>query len=289
MMKIVLDTIKWALLSVIIIFIFGCDGGGSNDSQVNNTSQPPPIVVNPPSPAVEVNSWSVTQKGKILEIAYGKGTDFPQYAALDLNSGYLRLIYSRDSGWGTSVILTPSFWSGGTYYQGTPITTNRRTEGSDLLISFTDKINTISFQGEVRISPPANNSISAVVSMTTNGSATLDNRANEAFKPVMLSSMHISSDNWDAQSAFAGAQTYQLPANGWIITPAANSAKFGLNGGTSKWKTNAPTVDIVLDQSRQITGWATSTNDPNDDNIGLWAATDTVFPNWSYTITAKAP
>ncbi len=44
-----------------------------------------------------------------------------------------------------------------------------------------------------------------------------------------------------------------------------------------------PTVEIMLDQSRQITGWATSSNDPNDDNIGLWAATDTVLPTWSYT------
>jgi hypothetical protein len=148
---------------------------------------------------------------------------------------------------------------------------------------------TLNLQGEVRISPPANNSISAIISMTTSGSVTLDNRTNEAFKPVMLSSMHISSDNWDAQSAFVGSQTYQLPDNGWIISPAVNSVKFGLNGGTSKWKTNAPTVEITLDQSRLITGWVTSSTDPNDDNVGFWAASDTLLSNWSYTIISKAP
>jgi hypothetical protein len=277
-MKTIFSSVKWSLLCSILILILGCNG--TNNSQGSNNS--------PPS-TVEVNTWSVTQKGNILEIAYGKGTDFPQYTALDLNSGYLRLIYSRDSGWGTSVILPPSFWSGGTYYQGTSITANWKPDGSDLLISFAGTMNTLNFQGEVHISPSANNSISAIVSMTTNGSATLDSRTNEAFKPVMLSSMHISSDSWDAQSAFAGAQTYQLPANGWIISPAANSTKFGVNGGSSKWKTNAPTVEITLDQSRQITGWVTNSNNPNDDNVGLWAATDTVLPHWSYAITAKAP
>ncbi len=50
-------------------------------------------------------SWSVTQRGSIIEIAYGNGTDFPQYAALHLESSYLRMNYGPDSGWGTSVIL----------------------------------------------------------------------------------------------------------------------------------------------------------------------------------------
>ncbi|MCX5891322.1 MAG: hypothetical protein NTY36_18020 [Deltaproteobacteria bacterium] len=232
----------------------------------------------------DTNTWSVTNNGVILEIAYGQGANFPQFAALYLNSGYLRLINGKNSGWGTSVVLTPSFWTGGEYYQGCQITATTSTVGSDLLILFTGTISTLSFRGTVRISPPANNSISAAVSISTNGSVTLDNRANEAFKPVMLSSMHISSEEWDSQSAFAGAQTYQLPDSGWIISPAVSCTEFGLNGGTSKWKTNAPTVKITLDMSRQVTGWVTASSDPNSDNVGLWAASDSVLANWSYTI-----
>ncbi len=57
------------------------------------------------------NTWSVSQNGTLLEIAYGSGTSFPQYAALDLNSSYFRMIYSSSAGWGTSVILLPVYWS----------------------------------------------------------------------------------------------------------------------------------------------------------------------------------
>jgi len=241
----------------------------------------------------DANSWSVTNNGGILEVAYGQGTYFPQYAALHLNSGYLRLIYGPTSGWGTSVVLPPVVWEEGQPdpYQGCQITPTTSTVGSDLLISFTGTIkgtiSTLSFQGTVRISPPANNSISAAVSISTSGSITLDNNhANEAFKLVMLSSMHISSDLWDAQSAFAGTQTYQLPDSGWIISPAVNCTEFGLIGGTSKWNTNAPTVKIKLSQSQQVTGWVTASSDPNDDNVGFWAASNSVLSSWSYTITA---
>lgn len=265
----VLNGIKGPVLCAITFLLLG-RGGGS-------------------SPSSDVARWCVTQNSNILEIAYGKGTDFPQYAALDVNSGYLRLNYGPVSGWGTSVVLPPSFWSGAKYYQGTPIITNWNIDGSDLLITFSGTMTTLGIQGTVQISPPANSAISAKVSLAVNGNVVLDNRPNEAFKPVMLSSMHIAADSWDAQLAFAGLQTYQIPGSGWIIFPAVNSLIFGLKGGTSTWKTNAPTVEIALDQAMQITGWVTNSNNPNDDNIGYWAAADTVLPNWSYIITAKAP
>lgn len=270
-MKKVPNCIRLPLLCAITLMIFGCGGG--------STSPTPP----------DVERWSVSQKGTILEISYGKGTNFPQYAALDVNSGYLRLNYGPASGWGTSVVLPPSFWSGGNYYQGTPITTTWKNDGADLLITFSGAMTTLGIHGTARISPPANNSISANVSLTINGNVVLDNRPAEAFKPVILSSMHISAVSWDAQSAYAGSQTYQIPDSGWIISPTVSGTDFGLKGGSSAWKTNAPTVEIALGQAMQITGWVTNSNDPNDDNIGYWAAADTVLPSWSYVITAKAP
>lgn len=235
-----------------------------------------------------VETWSVTQNGDIFEIAYGEGINFTQYGALHLDSSYFRLNCGVDSVWGTSAILLPSFWSGGILYQGAPITPTWVTDGPNLVISFTGSISDLDVKGEVRISPPANESISARVSVNVNGNVVLDNRPDEAFKPAMLSSMHISSESWDARSAFAGLQTYPIPESGWLISPAVNGVSFGLDGGTSSWKINAPTVEITLDEPMQITGWVTASDDPNDDNVGFWAATDTVLPSWSYIITSSA-
>jgi len=116
----------------------------------------------------------------------------------------------------------------------------------------------------------------------------LDNRLGEAFKPVMLSSMHISSTQWDTQAVFIGTQTNSFPSSGWIIQPPITTRDFGLQGGTSAWKTNAPTIEIILSQGRQVTGWVTQSTDPNSDNVGFWCATNKVLPSWSFNVTAEA-
>jgi hypothetical protein len=51
------------------------------------------------------------------------------------------------------------------------------------------------------------------------------------------------------------------------VQPTATSGRFGLNGGTSSWKTNAPSIDVVLNEALQVAGWVTQSSDPNDDNI----------------------
>ena len=60
--------------------------------------------------APQAPAWSVSRNGNILEISYGSDSDYPQYAALHLDSSYLRMNYGPGSGWGTSVVLFPSFW-----------------------------------------------------------------------------------------------------------------------------------------------------------------------------------
>jgi len=87
---------KWANPTIILIILFGLaitSGTGT-----------------------AANSWSVNQNGNILEIAYGSGTNFNQYAALHLDSSYFRMNWGPDSEWGTSVILAPSFKEGDKYY-----------------------------------------------------------------------------------------------------------------------------------------------------------------------------
>lgn len=233
------------------------------------------------------NAWLAVVNGNTVQISYGSGTDFPQYAALHLDSSYLRLIPTRNSGWGTSVILLPALWTGGSYYQGAPVTVTAAPAGDDLIINFNGTIAGLQVQGQVQLSPPDATGLRAVVAVVTTGGPALDNRPGEAFKPVMLSSMHISPTQWDTQSGFVGVQNVPLPANGWILNPPVDGTVFGLTGGTSAWKANAPTVEITLDQPRPITGWVTASADPNDDNIGFWAASDTVPANWSYTVVAR--
>ncbi len=259
---------------VIVIFmgiiLLSCGGGNGNNKSTTPSK-----------------SWSVTQKGSILEVSYGSGTDFSQYAVLHLGSSFFRMNYGPGSGWGTSVILLPSFWEKGTYYQGALITATWKADAADLVIPIVGSISSLNVQGQLRLSPPTQNSISAAVTIDVDGSVVLDNRPGEAFKSVMFSSMHISKDKWDAQSAYVDSQSFQIPQSGWIIEPPAIGNVFGLKGGTSSWKSNAPTIEIILDQSMQITGWVTPSNDPNDDNFGFWTASDKIISSWQYTIIAK--
>ncbi len=233
------------------------------------------------------STWSVTLNGNVLEIAYGSDTDFPQYAALHLDSSYLRMNYGSASAWGTSVVLMPAFWSGGTYYQGAPITQSWQVSDPDLIVTIHGTIGNLTVQGTVRFRPPAANRLIADVSLNSSGTQTIDEVAGEGFKPVMLSSMHISSSSWDASHAYASAQLYPLPTSGWIMAPPATANVFGLKGGTSSWKTNAPTIEVQLDSPMTMTGWVTQSSDPNDDNVGLWPTYYQTMSSWHYYITAK--
>ena len=241
-------------------------------------------------------SWSYSQDGTMLQIGYGSGTSFPQYGVLDLTDSYFRLVYSTTSSWGTSIILLPSFWSQTScpppgLCQGASVNATPQIMGANLVLFITGTIGGLSVSSTVTLSPPAHNVITAQVTTTVTGNVNLDKRPGEAFKPVMLSSMNVSPTQWDTQAAFVGSQTFAIPQSGWIIQPPIVSRNFGLQGGTSSnWKMNAPTVEITMDQSHQITGWVTQTNppNPNADNVGFWCATSKVLHSWSFSITAEA-
>jgi hypothetical protein len=241
------------------------------------------------SGSAENPRWSTRQRNDILEIGYGAGASFPQYAALHTKSSYFRMNYGPGSGWGTSVILMPSLWTGGDYFQGSKITvTSLAVDAGDLVIRFTGAIASLGVEGTIRLKPPAANSIQARVAITkVTGEVNLDDRPGERFKPVMLSSMRVSDTQWDAKSAYVGTQSYPLPAGGWVIDPPVQGTRFGLVGGTSAWKTNAPTVDILFDRSLDVTGWVTASLEPTDDNVGFWCAADQILRSWQYTISVS--
>jgi hypothetical protein len=230
-----------------------------------------------------------------LQIGYGSGRHFPQYAVLDLRHGFLRMVYSRTAGWGTSVVLLPALWSKTScptnYCQGAPVTATWRRSGASLKISVHGTIATLKVASVVTISPPARAALVARVFTKVSGTVVLDgNHPGEAFKPVMLSSMHISATTWDSRSAFIGAASYPLPASGWIIQPPVVTTDFGLQGGTSAWKRNAPTVEVILGRSLPVTGWVTASNPPSpkDNNVAFWCATTRVLSSWRFSVTAEA-
>ena len=253
--------------------------------------------------------WLVIQNESELKIFYGNNSDSPQYATLHLNDSYFRLINGPSSGWGTSVILLPAFWTNGTYNQGAPVYATWRFLDPDLVLYIEGTIISLNVSSVVRIEPPENGSIIAHVTNTINGSIPLDSRPSESFKPVMLSSMHISPTMWDAQLAVEGNAdlNYSIPDQGWITTGRTCGrtsdeegcdenaffftildSSFGLIGGTSKWKINAPTITIDLNQPMQIAGWVTHSDNPNDDNVGYWAASEDILHSYEYTITATS-
>jgi len=237
--------------------------------------------------ASQAQQWNANLKGNILEITYGSDNDFPQYAALHLDSSYFRLNYGPESSWGTSVILLPAFWENGEYFQGGPVTASWKSVGSNFLISISGVLSGLSVHGKVLIHPPDKTSISTKVTMDVAGNIDLDDRPGEAFKPVMLSSMYISANIWDTQMAFVDSTPYLIPLSGWITDPPVVGTEFGLTGGTSNWKNNAPTIKVTLKDKMKITGWVTPSNDPNDDNVGFWAASDQVMASWYYMIIAR--
>jgi hypothetical protein len=257
-------------VSFLMAIYLGCNNGVNGKKETNDSS----------------DGWSASLNGNHLEIAYGSGGGLPQYAVLDLNSSYFRMTYNSDAGWGTSIVLSPSFWTDGTYHQGSHVDANWEINGSDFVISIWGTVSELQFQGEIIMAPPYENTLTASVTIEAQGNINLDERPGEAFKPLMLSSMHISEDVWDAQTAYVDSQSYAIPVSGWIINPPDTGSKFGLVGGTSDWKVDSPTIEVLLNKNMIITGWVEPSNDPNDDNVGYWASSDEMLTEWSYSIYA---
>lgn len=272
---------QWAAPIVFSLLIISINAAGQLPQQQNLDSR---------------ETWLVVPNGTELKFFFDDGENVSQYGALHLMSSYFRLVYGPASGWGTSIILLPVFWREGGKKpdQGAPINATWKIVGRNLILYTNGMIAGLNVSSEVTISPPANNIITAIVETKIIGNVTLAVRPEEAFKPIMLSSMHISATMWDTQAAYAGSKEYPLPNEGWIISPQTPlvTRVFGLIGGTSEDKKNqtikgirnTPNIQIELDRPMQVTGWVNRSIDRNDDNVGYWASSDNVLPSWSYRI-----
>lgn len=245
-----------------------------------------------PGTASIAKTWRVSRQGNVLQIGYGKDKSVPQFAALHLASSYFRLLNSTNAGWGASVVLLPAVWSktacSTDYCQGARVVASWKVRGANLGISLDGTIAKLKVHVTVTLRPPTGGALMARVSAVVSGAIILDSdRPWEAFKPVVLSSMHESATVWDSRAAFIGSRARPLPPSGWIIQPPVSGRTFGLQGGTSNWKKNSPTIEVVQSHNCLVTGWVTPSTNPNDDNVGFWCAATRVLPSWSYTLTAK--
>lgn len=241
--------------------------------------------------------WSVSTAGDLLQIAYERsdGTA-PQYGVLDRASSYLRLNPGPPSGWGTSIILLPAFWSKTAcsttsgYCQSARVNAQANSLGASLVLTVTGTIGGLNVTTVVQIDPPSASpaEIHAHVDAKTTGQVALDiSRPWESFKPVMLSSMHVSSTLWDSHQATTDGVAHTLPAKGWIVSPPVSATSFGLVGGRSTWKAHAPTVTIALAKPLLVTGYVKVDTHPNDENVGYWATDPSAPSAWSYDITVS--
>jgi hypothetical protein len=237
--------------------------------------------------------WGVRRRRGVLEMGFGTAGHQPQLAALHLNSGYLRLTYAPGGTWGTSVVLLPSFWAEGRYHQGAPLEVTWRELGPRLALSFSARpgrargrrAGGLEVRGEVRIAPPQAGRTAAAVALVAAGAVGLDDRP-DAFKPVLLSSMHTARDRWDARRALLDGAPVAIPDSGPFGAARARVRRLALVGGTSSWKRDAPTVEVELHRALAAGGWVTPSTNPDDDNVALWAASDGRLDAWHYEISA---
>ena len=239
--------------------------------------------------------WSVRRRRGVLEMSFGPPGHLPQVAALHLSSGYLRLTYTPGGAWGTSVVLLPSFWAEGRYHQGAPVAVAWREHGGRLALSLSARpgrprgrrAGGLDVRGELRIAPPQAGRTVAAAAFVAAGAVSLDARP-DAFKPVLLSSMHTARDRWDARRALLDGAPAAIPDSGPIGAAGAAVRRLGLEGGTSAWKREAPTIEVGFDRALAAGGWVTPSTNPDDDNVALWAASDGGLDAWHYEISATA-
>lgn len=240
--------------------------------------------------------WGLAERDGVLELSFGSGGSFPQYAALHLDCGYLRLVSGPGSAWGTSVVVVPTVWERGAPgpLQGAPITIrSAEEEGGRLTLSFVARVAALEVSGQLCFLPPVRGAASVLASVAVDGDLALETRRPwDMFKPVMLSSMHVADDRWDASRAFAGGELLPIPRGGWIAEPPRQAREFGLVGGASRWQRErrdgpAPAVQVVLGRAMPVAGWVTPDDNPDHDNVGLWPASSHVLGAWRYRVAAR--
>lgn len=235
----------------------------------------------------------------------------PQIAVI-YASAFIRLKQNADPQppipFGSSFILGPAYWADGAYYHNPQLTRleidTGALPGGPLRLRAQGSNHDFDVAYELTLPEPEDELTRLHVSQRYTATVPIaidpGRRATaEGFKLVQISSMFINEEGscagghtgcHDSDAArFIGVDLARrqvafstLSPPSFIFStpvPLGNTWLDALHGDDQGWQGNTPNVRIVLDalpEEHTVTpqGWITSTNDPNDDNAGLWLHDD---------------
>ncbi|MFZ2955886.1 MAG: glycosyl hydrolase family 17 protein [Candidatus Ozemobacteraceae bacterium] len=236
-----------------------------------------------------------------ISFTYGSGADFPVRGVLYKTDSHFRLTPTRDMGaWGSSFIIAPSYRKpDGSSTQFMPLTNvSCAIDGNDLIVGFSGACEGLTATGILRIFPPGENRLEASVSLEVAGDPAMGLNGGvegSGFQVARIESMHVDDSQWDCSSAIVGGgdggREFPIATLGtWLFPPSLGltATRFGLRGGFSQWKPNAPTSLIELQSPLKILGYAKVTSDVNDDHVGIEACSGEVMHSYSFRIISSA-
>lgn len=201
-------------------------------------------------------------------------------------NGYFRLT-PPDTVWGTSFV-TPGYWADGRQHITliTDATYSTDEEGRLTVKGRLDSphVSANDWTWTFRPSDPSGGVETGLAfTLKANREFALDpDRADsgEAMKIAQFSSMNIGSD-WDADGVTAGDRSGSLARADarvfdWPVPLGRGQEVVLANDGLSRPR-QTPTTFFRVDKSPGpllVQGWVTRSNDPNDDNVGVWLAWD---------------
>ena len=200
------------------------------------------------------------------------------------SSGYLRLKYpqSPDNTFGSSFVLGPGYWSGGSYYHNPQIT---EVKFDSKYSKMTVKAENEDFEMEYRIKMSIKKGkiyVSVKEYVKAKNTVVLDQarmQSGEAFKVIQVSSMYVDVNNNDMEyveyrdNSKIVNTVYVANKDGFILSNPAKLKKpvfdFVNKPNASPWQ--VPTVSIVAKIKGSVAqGYVRKTSDSNDDNVGFW-------------------
>lgn len=267
----------------------------------------------PTSMAVTIDGVAQPQAA-FVRISHRSQLDpgIPQIAVI-YASGYVRLKQNADPNppipFGTSFVLGPAYWPDETTYHHNPQLLSLQIDTSGLPegpLRMQASGRNQDFDVAYTLSLPAPQDRQTRLHVQQTYTATTDitidptRRAEQqGFKLVQFSSMFINDDGpcEGGQTACHDADTIRFIGNdlarherqlaavtssAFILTttvPLGNTWLDLLHSDNESWQGNTPNARIVLDAlpaDRTITpqGWLEATNNPNDDNVGVWLHDD---------------
>ena len=247
------------------------------------------------------------QTGKYVAIYHRTtdGTSWPAVMSV-YSSGYMRLTpaYAKPVPFGTSIVLGPSYRSGGQYYhnlQVKSVTVEGNMASDDrLTMVVVGTVGALDVSSTIVVERPTTAGIRCLVSSRAKWreDTAIDQVAlakHEGFKVMQFSSMYNDGNYHDADFVHYQGQTgyvksQLLNSDGFILHDQLPLQEPWLELGHSDaegWQGATPTLRITMTDPATASaftpcGWVTASTDENNDNVGLWLHWDEVASGYHF-------